>query len=148
VLNSRGQVQNFAHMVDTTGISGTQRAWAIGTHPRADERFQLYLKAVAQMQRDPSESKMLVSDPEGGGGGQYYYWDPTGWWWWNDWQSWEHWRASLLLEEEVQYECGCLVTWPNEDDPTNYTIYTEDVLDAITQTSSTTAANRASTFAS
>jgi hypothetical protein len=134
VLNSRSQTLNFAHMVDTHGISKSQRAIVAASHPRATERWALYEKAVAQLPGDPSESKMLVA-AEGEGGGQYYNWDPTDWWWWNDWQTWLDWEygqqdGPAMVQGGGVNECSCLYDWPEPDDPTNYTIYTQDVLDA------------------
>ena len=133
VLNSRTQAKNVAYMIDTHGISRTQRAVALAAHPKAEERWQLYDKAIAQMQPDSSELKMLIADPEAF---QSYVpsWDPTVWWWWSEWPVWSDYqrRSQLLLEQQVVLDepCACDTSWPNVDDPTNYTIYTEAILEA------------------
>jgi hypothetical protein len=61
-------------------------------------------------------------------------WNPTYWWWW---VSWVDWQNSMLPPEELIYlggdrgGCGCFLTdWPNPEDETNYTFFTEDILRA------------------
>lgn len=62
-------------------------------------------------------------------------WNPTNWWWWSDWSWWYDDRhQGPLPEEQAQVDPrsngGYLTDWPAEDDPTNYTIYTEDIINA------------------
>jgi hypothetical protein len=63
-------------------------------------------------------------------------WDPTYWWWWNSWTDWTNYHDyQRLLELEVQVDpappsCCWLTDWPDDSDETNYTIYTQAILEA------------------
>jgi hypothetical protein len=60
-------------------------------------------------------------------------WEPTYWWWW---VSWVDWQNSMAPPEEEIYarndgsSGGFLTNWPDPDDETNYTFFTEDILRA------------------
>ncbi|WP_035353858.1 twin-arginine translocation signal domain-containing protein [Edaphobacter aggregans] len=130
MLNSPAPLNGIAAAIDKHGISCTQRALVLGTHPKAEARWALYKNGVDQMKQDPSATKMFVSEAEGFQDPPPF--DPTNWWWWTDWGWWNevtHPRQAFP-EEEAQVDPSGGFWWPSVDDPTNYTTYTEDFLAA------------------
>jgi hypothetical protein len=128
-LNTPPQSDSIATVLDKYGMTRTQQAIAMGLHPKAEERYALYQQYQEQYRPSAAEPKMFVAAEAY----QYPIWDPTNWWWWQNWQVWdeithpEHYPEEQVQVDDGSYQ-GPLFTWPAPDDPTNYTIYsTEDI---------------------